>query len=134
LRRARAGQFQLADSEALWRVLCAITLTKVREQIRFHLRHKRGLDQETNLGLDATNAGSFDLVDPAPTPEQASAFADQFQRLLTGLTEEQRQLVDLKLQDCTNEEAAERMGCSERTVRRLLKGVQEQLARVFEVS
>jgi hypothetical protein len=73
LRRARAGPFQFADSAALWRVLCAITLTKVREQIRFHLRQKRGLGQETNLGLDAGNEGGFDLVDPVPTPEQATA-------------------------------------------------------------
>src|SRR5438045_1207816 len=36
LRRARVGQFQLSDSESLWRLLCAITLTKVREQTRFH--------------------------------------------------------------------------------------------------
>ena len=33
LRRARAGEFELADSEGLWRLLCAITLTKVHEQV-----------------------------------------------------------------------------------------------------
>jgi len=43
LRRAQIGQFRLADSEELWRLLCAITLTKVREQTRFHMRQKRGL-------------------------------------------------------------------------------------------
>ncbi len=31
-RRAKVGQFQLPDSDSLWRLLCAITLTKVREQ------------------------------------------------------------------------------------------------------
>src|SRR4051812_47370036 len=46
LRRAQIGEFQLPDSESLWRLLCAITLTKVREQTRFHLRQKRGLDRE----------------------------------------------------------------------------------------
>ncbi len=49
LRRTRGGEFQLADSEDLWRLLCAITLTKVREQARFHLRQKRGLDKEVAL-------------------------------------------------------------------------------------
>ena len=46
LRRAEGGEFQLADAEGLWQLLCAITLTKVREQTRFHLRQKRGLDRE----------------------------------------------------------------------------------------
>src|SRR5688572_16762629 len=32
LRRAQVGEFHLADSESLWRLLCAITLTKVKEQ------------------------------------------------------------------------------------------------------
>ena len=38
LRRARAGEFRLPDSAALWQLLCAITLTKAPEQARFHLR------------------------------------------------------------------------------------------------
>src|SRR5258708_3491121 len=46
LRRAKCGEFQLEDSDGLWRLLCAITLTKIREQTRFHLRQRRGLDQE----------------------------------------------------------------------------------------
>src|SRR5580698_8990549 len=46
LRRARSGEFHLPDSENLWRLLCAITLTKVREQARFHLRKRRGVDRE----------------------------------------------------------------------------------------
>ena len=44
LRRARGGEFQFPGSEGLRRLLCAFTLTKVREHSRFHLRKKRGLD------------------------------------------------------------------------------------------
>lgn len=132
LRRAQGGEFQLGDSEDLWRLLCAITLTKVREQARFHLRKKRGLDQEV---APTDSAASFmQPVAPGPSPLEAAAFADQFQQLLASLDEEERQVVDLKLQECTNDEVAERLGCSERTVRRILKRVQSQLARAFEVS
>src|SRR5438270_12388062 len=63
LRRAQVGEFQLPDSEALWRLLCAITLTKVREQTRFHLRKKRGLDQEIQAGAsDESGAPAFQPV------------------------------------------------------------------------
>jgi RNA polymerase sigma factor (sigma-70 family) len=132
LRRIRLGQFQLPDSDALWRLLCAIALTKVREQTRFHLAQRRGLGQEQPLAAGAdTGAASADLVDREPTPVEAAEFADQFQRLMATLDDEEQQVVDLKLQDCTNDEVAERLGCSERTARRLLKRVQSKLSRLF---
>jgi RNA polymerase sigma factor (sigma-70 family) len=129
LRRAQGGEFRLEDSEGLWRLLCAITLTKVREQTRFHLRQKRGLAQEERA--DDTN---FDARAPGPTPAEAAEFADQFQQLLAGLDDEERQIVDLKLQECTHDEVAERLGCSERTVRRVVKRVQARLARAFDLA
>ncbi len=132
LRRAQAGEFQLADSEALWRLLCAITLTKVREQVRFHRRRKRGVDQEVQLEAESLpGSGHFEPVAPGPSPAEAAAFADQFQQLMASLDDEERQLVDLKLQQYTNDEVAEHLGCSERTVRRILKRVQDRLERAF---
>jgi len=136
IRRANEGQFQLEDSEALWRLLCAITLSKVREQTRFHMRQKRGLNQEVHKSPPSPDDSqpSFAPAAPGPTPAEAVEFADQFHQLLASMDEEERQLVDLKLQQLTNEEAAERMGVSERTVRRILKRVQARLEKVFEVS
>jgi RNA polymerase sigma-70 factor (ECF subfamily) len=134
LRRARAGEFRLQDSEGLWRLLCAITLTKVREQMRFHLRQKRGLAQEVGLPTRSPEDSTpgFEPAATDPSPAAAAEFADQFQRLLNSLDDEERQVVDLKLQDYTNDEVAERLGCSERTVRRLVKRVQAQLIHAFE--
>jgi RNA polymerase sigma-70 factor, ECF subfamily len=134
LRRAKGGEFHLVDSESLWRVLCAITLTKVREQARFHRRQKRGLDQEQPMPSSGDSRPGFDPVDPNPSPAEAAAFADQFQQLLGSLDEEERRIVELKLEDCTNDEVAERLGSSERTVRRVLKRLQSRLERAFEES
>jgi len=135
LRRAQGGEFELADSEGLWRLLCAITLTKVREQARFHLRQRRGVDQEVHPGpASGESTSGFGPADPGPSPAEAAEFTDQFQQLVASLDEEERQIVDLKLQECTNEEIAERLGCSERTVRRILKRVQAKLARTFDIS
>jgi RNA polymerase sigma factor (sigma-70 family) len=134
LRRVRVGRFQLADSESLWRLLCAITLAKVRQQARFHLRQKRGLDQEWGQTAEAgdESVSSLDLVAPGPRPDEAVAFADQLEQVLLSLDEEERQIVQLKLQEHTNKEVAQRLTCSERTVRRLLKRVQARLVRAFE--
>src|SRR4029450_11721998 len=62
-RRARQGEFELADAEALWRLLCVITLTKCRLVARFHRRGRRGLDREQPLdgqpgGVAACDAAS----------------------------------------------------------------------------
>jgi RNA polymerase sigma factor (sigma-70 family) len=135
LRRARAGEFELADSEGLWRLLCAITLTKVHEQARFHQRHKRAAGQEvrlTSLAADSSAKG-FDPVDPSPSPAEAAEFADQFRQLMASFDDQERRFVDLKLQQCTNVEVAARLGCSERTVHRILKRVQTRLERDFPV-
>ena len=135
-RRAQVGEFELPDAEGLWGLLCAITLTKVREQTRFHLRDKRGLQRETHAAADAGESEQpfFNLAAAEPTPDEAAEFADQFSQLVAGLDEEERQLVDLKLQQCTNDEIAQRMGCSERTVRRILKRVQAALSQYFDVA
>jgi len=113
-----------------------LPLTKVREQARFHRRHKRGLDREVPLASISPEGveGRFDPVDPRPSPAEAAEFADQFRQLMASFEDEERRLVDLKLQQCTNLEAAARMGCSERTVRRILKRVQTRLERAFPVS
>jgi RNA polymerase sigma factor (sigma-70 family) len=132
LRRARDQQFQLADSESLWRLMCAITLTKVREQTRFHLRQKRGLRQEVR-GIPSDSEAGLQLAASQPAPDQAAIFADQFRHVLSLLDEEERKIVDLKLQDCTNEQVAEAMGSSERTVRRMLKRLRDRMERDFEV-
>jgi len=123
LRRAQVGQFELADSEELWRLLCAITLNKVREQTRFHLRQKRGLGQEIHAVQDSINDPN-PAAAKGPTPAEAAAFGDQLEQLLLGLDAEERKIVDLKLQDFTQDEIAQQLGCSERTVRRVLKRVQ----------
>jgi RNA polymerase sigma factor (sigma-70 family) len=132
-RRAQGGEFQLADSEDLWRLLCAITVTKVREHARYHNRLKRGLERETALPADAGNSGAHvNPRDPRLTPAEAAEFSDFFESIRSGLDEEERQIVDLKLQDCTNDEVAEQLGLSERTVRRAVKRVQARLTRVLE--
>jgi RNA polymerase sigma factor (sigma-70 family) len=135
LRRVRCGEFEVAGGGSLWRLLCAITLTKVREQARFHLRKRRGIDREVSLRdgpVDNSGTPEFQPKSYQPTPAEAALFADQFQHLIGKLNDEERQVVEWKLQECTSEETARHMGCSERTVRRILKRVQARWTRDSE--
>ena len=135
LRRAQQGDFQRSDSESLWRLMCAITVAKARQKARFHHRQKRALDAEQYLdGGSDSERGAREMASREPEPDEAAGFADQLQRLLSEMEEEQQQLVQLKLQNYTNLEIADSLGCSERTVRRILKGVKSKLTRDLEES
>ena len=130
-RRAKEGQFQLEDSEGLWRLLTVITLAKVREQTRFHLRQRRSLKGEAHLDSSVDGRPAFSPAGDDLPPEAAAEFSEQFQLLLGSLSEEEQQVVDLKLQQFTNDEVAAKLGCSERTVRRLVKKIQSRLTELF---
>jgi RNA polymerase sigma factor (sigma-70 family) len=134
LRRAEGGEFQLTDDSGLWQLLCAITLSKVRGQARYHLRQKRGLSREQEPDPNSSQVPGQYVAAPGPGPDEAAAFSDQFQRLLEELDEEDRQIVNLKLQEFTNDQVADQLGCSERTVRRTLKRLQSKFLAAFEVT
>ena len=133
-RRVRRGEFQLPDADSLWRLLCAIACTKVREQARFHAQQKRGVDRERHL--DSLSAGgaspAYDVAAGQARPSEMLVFAEELQHLLQQLDEDECRVVELRLQDCTNDEIAERLGCSERTVRRLVKRIQTRLEQVLD--
>ena len=126
MRRAADDQFTLEDDDSLWRLLCAITLTKVKEQSRFHLRQKRGVDRETDI-----DALGEPPTDAQPTPEAAAIFADEFRHLVESLEEEERKILELRLSEQTHAQIAEEVGCSERTVRRVLARLRDRFNAAF---
>jgi RNA polymerase sigma factor (sigma-70 family) len=136
LRRLQAGDFELEGAENLWRLLCVITLAKVRAQARFHQRGKRSIENEQRLDghPEESRAPGYQAVAPGPAPDEAAAFADQLDKLLAQLDDEERQVVQLKLEDRTNDEIAHAMQCSERTVRRILNRVRSRLRSILAES
>ena len=111
-RRAQDGQFSLPDRESLWRLLCAITLNKVRLHAKFHAAQKPGSLRSAVLD-DQAKA-------PVISVEEAVKFADELSRLLESLGETEGELVRLKLEGYSHAEIAEQLNCTERTVGRLL--------------
>jgi RNA polymerase sigma factor (sigma-70 family) len=96
--------------------------------VRYHRRQKRTVEQEIRFERPPTESGAFDVVDPHTDRPQAEDLADRLAEVLGALSPEEREVVDLKLQDLTNEEIALQLNSSERTVRRILKRVSTRLA------
>jgi RNA polymerase sigma-70 factor, ECF subfamily len=128
-RRARIGCFQFEDNQRLWNLMCAITLTKLREKARFHSRQSRSVRREQSVEGPGESAAArrSEIASSQPAPDDTVAFADAFETMLSSLDETEQKLVDLKLQDLANDEVAEALGVSERTVRRMLNRLQEKI-------
>lgn len=135
-RRAQNGQFTIADAESLWRLLCTITIAKVRMEARKQCRKKRSVDREEPIYAftGESDDSPRELCSGDPTSEEIVEFADELERLLSNLEQEEQQLVELKLQDYDNNEIAQRLQCSARTVRRILKRVQSRLQAMLELT
>lgn len=130
-RRAEAGQFHLEESESLWRLLCAIVVNKARMKIRFHLQAKRAVSSEEDLASNDDSPRDL-AVSNTPAPDAFSEFNDQFEFIMQSLDEEEAKIIQLKLEDLNNDEIATRIGCSERTVRRIFARIRARLIDQWE--
>lgn len=125
-RRASEGELQLTDADSLWGLLCAITLNKMRMNQRFHLAQKRSLSREQDVSWSEDCPQPFALARD-PRPDAAVVFEDEFDQVMSKLDEQERQIVQLRMEGHTNSEAAQEIGCSERTVRRMLVRIRSKL-------
>lgn len=118
------GQFpQVNDRNDLWNLLATITLHKVLHLVRDEGRQKRGGGQKFVDTAPATSDRALlqQLVGSEPTPELAAQVAEEAERLLASLpNQELLELALLKLEGYSNGEIAVRWQRTERTVERKL--------------
>ena len=130
-RAAQAGRFpQLANRDDLWKVLFTITARKVVAQQRRHFADKRGgglvRGESVFLQVEDENEGPgiAQMVGAEPTPELAAELTETCQRLLDSLDDETlREIALLRLEGYTNDEIAERIKCTTRSVERKLNRI-----------
>jgi RNA polymerase sigma factor (sigma-70 family) len=122
------GRFpQLDDRDNLWRVLVVITARKALDQLAHEHTKKQGggtiqAGSRIDLGRHAWDDTAIEqIVGAEPTPEFAAQVAEEYQRLLDLLGDESLCRVAVwKMEGLTNDEVAERLDCSRRTVARKL--------------
>jgi DNA-directed RNA polymerase specialized sigma24 family protein len=128
-RGAEQGRFpQLADRHDLWQLLVKITFRKAIDLVKHERRRKRGGSafqaEPFSNGADDSTAGERGLeqfISREPTPAFAAQMVEQCQRLLGGLSEEQRSIALWKMEGYTNAEIAAKLGCVTTTVERRLR-------------
>lgn len=117
----------VGDRGNLWALLVVITSRKIANRFRYEHQQRRDSNQTlSEFVLQGTDGSTVDLLQtiPArePTPEFAVEVADMSEYLMTQLPEpDLRKLVVLKLEGHTNDEIAELMKVTRRTVQRKLE-------------
>jgi DNA-directed RNA polymerase specialized sigma24 family protein len=122
-RNAEHGRFpQLADRDDLWRLLAVITARKAQRTRRDEERHKRG-GRERLAGLGADDVALLaEVAAREPTPELAAQMAEDYQRLLHLLQDDDlRQVAVARMEGHTIDEISAQTGCAPRSVKRKLQ-------------
>jgi RNA polymerase sigma factor (sigma-70 family) len=118
------GRFpQINDRDNLWRLLVVITARKALNQLAHEHAQRRGGCAVSGESLMSSRRPQSDdaaieqVVGDEPTPEFAAQVAEEYERLLARLGDETlRRAAVWKMEGFTNDEIAERLGCSRRTV------------------
>lgn len=129
-RAVTEGRFPQLDSrDSLWRLLVVITANKALRQLAHEQRKKRGGGTLAGslgiypLGSDR-EAALAEFVGAEPTPEFAAQVADEYRRLLDRLGDDSlRQVAVSKMEGYSNDEIADQLACSRRTVARKLEAI-----------
>jgi DNA-directed RNA polymerase specialized sigma24 family protein len=125
---AQKGNFPLlSDRNNLWSLLVTIAARKVADRIEHDHRQKRGQGKVRGESVfdNARNPiderGIHQVIGNDPTPDFAAAVIEEHTRLLDRLPDDRlRTIATMKLEAHTNEEIAQHLGCSLRTVERKL--------------
>ncbi len=128
--RQRRGDFDLSNRDELWKLLVQITLRKARNTANRHLQAKRDVRREAGGGA-APAGGSdepadfLDQIDAdGPTPAEAALLNEALERRFQALSEpELRLIAQRKLEGFSNQEIADELQCTVRTVERKLERI-----------
>jgi RNA polymerase sigma-70 factor (ECF subfamily) len=128
--RLERGEFTLDDWDDLWSLLTVITVRKCHRRGAALRARRRDAAREVTAppgGNDTGSEGAWEIPDRAPTPAEAAILAETLEGWLQGLSSRERTIVQLGLEGYTTQAIAERLGRTERTVRRAYHYAQERL-------
>jgi RNA polymerase sigma-70 factor (ECF subfamily) len=128
------GEFVLSDWDDLWNLLVVITLRKCRRRQIALRRGRRDAAREVALinGV-SDDERAWEPLDRKPTPDEAVMLTELLELWLRGMTTSERAVTELGLQGLSTPQIAERLGRTERTVRRIHASARVQLGSLLEV-
>jgi RNA polymerase sigma-70 factor (ECF subfamily) len=125
------GELAVVNWNSLWGLLTRITLRKCAERVAYHRAECRDAAREATARPGAEDGVTWpEALARDPTPLEAAELSETLQRLLGGLDEDERPIVELSLQGFSTREISEQLDRPERTVRRVRERVRARLERM----
>ena len=129
----------LADRTSLWRILAMLTSRKVAREIERRMSQKRGQGKVRGESVfqptDDNDAGRLGDVewDPKQQPDFLAQMREEMDVLLARLEDDElRTIAMMKLEGSTNQEIADHLEVTERTVERKVKKIRDSWASAIE--
>lgn len=122
-RRMRAGPSDFEDPQFLVAFLSRAARNKVIDEYRRASSRKQDMQLEEPLW---DGAEPRELADDAETASEVAEARETFGRLREMLPEDRRNVLELKAEGLSTREIGERLGVSERTVRRVLEDLRRR--------
>lgn len=127
--RAATGEYDLDEPQNLVRLLVTMARNKLASKARLEHRQRRDNRRVAGTDPEAMN----ELIDGQPSPSEILSRRELLERMRASLSEEERQIADLRGQGLAWEQIAERLGGSGNTRRmQLTRGI-ERVARDLEM-
>jgi DNA-directed RNA polymerase specialized sigma24 family protein len=113
----------VGGSDELWRLLAVITVRKASDLAKAESAQRRGGDAVV-VSLDDSGFAVTPPVSAEAAPELAAAMTDESRRLLRVLADPELETVALlKFEGYTNDEIAQKLGYTRRTIQRMLNRI-----------
>ncbi len=117
------GRVAAPDSDDLWPLLVVLTLRKLARQAERHQSQRQTIRRETEADFQLLAAA----ISGDPAPEQAVVLEEELDQILGRLPKGDRDIVSLRLQGRTPSGIAAELGCTDRTVRRAMERVRQEI-------
>jgi RNA polymerase sigma-70 factor (ECF subfamily) len=126
--RQREGQYAFTGWNDLWSLLALITLRKCGHRVEHYRASCRDVNREAAPPPSPQDsAASWEFIAREPTPSEAVMLLEVMEGIIKGLSARHRRIVELSLQGENTERISASIGCSERTVERVLERLRQHL-------
>ena len=126
LTRVSKGEFKFEDDDDVWKLLVTVALNKLRKKVRHHNAGKRDIHLEARSG-EAFDGALATQLSQSPGVFEAVEFADLLKTAMGILSQQERSILQLRMEGFSQKEIAEKLEISDRTVRRAWERIRERL-------
>jgi RNA polymerase sigma factor (sigma-70 family) len=129
-KRISNGDFRFENDQDVWKLLVTVTLNKVRGRIRFLNAERRDI-RRTRRGETDFDLVLAEQLSKNPGVQEAVEFADLVRDIYGLLPEDETQVLQLRIEGYSQQEIADKLGVTDRTVRRMWDRIRQRLARLL---